>query len=95
MNRIYSDAKDLHVETTLVYLDGNNLYKDYNFTKPLTMVEAADLYVKGMTIVESNGSYATPCRMMGNPDWIKINYFTSDGNMTYATTTDSESSLPQ
>lgn len=93
MNRIFSDAKDLYVETTFVYINGEgNLYWDAEFTKPLNMAEAKEMFYKGMTIVaneEGVGLYYTPVFMADAGTSVKIVYYNTSSAQN-AWTVDSE-----
>lgn len=92
MNRIFSDAKDLYVETTFVYLKAGEstkkLYKDPECAKGLTMVETKDLFHKGMTIVDHEDGvevYYKPVCMIDTTTAVKVVYYnTSAGSEAYA-----------
>ena len=92
MNRIFSDAKDLYVETTFVYLNATDdyIYWDKAFTKGVTMAEAVDLFFKGMTIVIDEGVFRTPIGLTKTDVRVKVNYLDKDGMNAAAMTIDSE-----
>ena len=64
MTKIYKDADDQYVATTIIYTKGSEspllAYKDSACTEKLTREELKDAYLKGCKVEYSIGQYLTP-----------------------------------
>ena len=59
MEKIFEQAKDLHVVATLVYNNGDEFaYTDAECTKKFKVSELKEVFVKGAMIVIDNAFYA-------------------------------------
>lgn len=90
MDKIYEQAKDQHVATTIVYgyfdieTSGKEYaYQDIECTKPFTKSELEDAYIKGALIkfVDFDGTTTKPnaCQIMANTCVISYVMSDSDG----------------
>lgn len=57
MDKIFEQAKDLHVVATYVYGNGANAYVDAEHTTQFTVSELKEVFVKGALIVINDAFY--------------------------------------
>lgn len=74
MRKVFGDAKDKYVCTTVVYANDGVLYaekKDAEFSKPVNKADAEEIYLKGMTI-EYDGQLYKPVAAKVEADKVTI-----------------------
>ena len=68
MNKIYEQAKDLHVRNYVVF--GNTiddkLYYEAEFTNQVTQADLEDAFVKGALLIDDAGVKFVPVSLNGN-----------------------------
>ena len=55
MNKIYEQAKDLHIVATMIYGKDNNAYVDVECTKQFIESELKEVFIKG-ALIEIDGN---------------------------------------
>lgn len=66
MNKIYEQAKDLHVRNYEVFGNGGKLYYDAEFTKQVTQADMIDAFVKGALLIVVGADKMVPVVLSGD-----------------------------
>lgn len=67
MNRIYEQAKDLHVRNNVVYGNTDNkIYYDAAYTDQVTQPDLEDAFIKGALLIDDGTNKLVPVVLAGN-----------------------------
>ena len=67
MTKIYEQAKDVHVKSSVIYAKDNMAYKDVTCSIPYTTSELKEAFLKGAVIDIPAGYYDNESRLLLNP----------------------------
>lgn len=67
MTKIYEQAKDVHVKSSVIYAKDNMAYKDVTCSIPYTTSELKEAFLKGAVIDIPAGYYDNDSRLLLNP----------------------------
>lgn len=67
MTKIYEQAKDVHVKSSVIYAKDNMAYKDVTCSVPYTTSELKEAFLKGAVIDIPAGYYDNESRLLLNP----------------------------
>ena len=83
MDKIYEQAKDLHVVATYIYINNDGFaYKDEKYTKKFKSLELLEVFVKGALINSLGVMAAKPVTLEFGEDGIfTIYYMTKSGEL--------------
>lgn len=84
MAKIYEDYKDLHVATTIVYVNDSKVYADSSFETQLTTSELKDLFLKGVVIDAGSNVLSAGIRYSEADSVGSIAYVGGNGSVTTA-----------